>query len=93
MSDSNDNTDYESIVQRLAFAAINEQRRSRRWRIFFILLFFAYITIVGIILIADGTGVSSIQGSEEGKHTALVKMPGTIAIGEKSGAETVIAGL
>ncbi len=93
MSDSNDNTDYESIVQRLAFAAINEQRRSRRWRIFFILLFFAYITIVGILFIVDGGGVGSIQGSEEGKHTALVKMPGTIAIGEKSGAETVIAGL
>lgn len=93
MSNSTDNTDYESIVQRLAFAAIKEQRRSRRWRIFFILLFFAYITIVGIVLIADGGGVGSIQGSEEGKHTALVKMPGTIAIGEKSGAETVIAGL
>jgi protease-4 len=93
MSDSNDKTDYESIVHRLAFAAINEQRRSRRWRIFFILLFFAYITIVGIVLMDEGGGAGSLKGSEEGKHTALVKMPGIIAIGEKSGAETVIAGL
>lgn len=93
MSDSNDKIDYESIVQRLAFAAINEQRRSRRWRIFFILLFFAYITIVGIVLMDGGGGAGSLKVSDEGKHTALVQMPGTIAIGEKAGAETVIAGL
>ena len=93
MSDSNDKIDYESIVQRLAFAAINEQRRSRRWRIFFILLFFAYITIVGIVLMDGSGGAGSLKVSDEGKHTALVQMPGTIAIGEKAGAETVIAGL
>lgn len=91
MSDSNGKTDYETIVQRLAFAAINEQRRSRRWRIFFLFLFFGYITIVGILLMDSGG--SGRQTSDEGKHTALVKMPGIIAIGEKSGAETVIAGL
>lgn len=92
MSDSTDKTNYESIVQRLAFAAINEQRRSRRWRIFFLFLFFAYITILGIVFMDSG-GSGSRQGSDEGKHTALVKMPGIIAIGEKSGAETVVAGL
>jgi len=92
MSDSNDKTNYESIVQRLAFAAINEQRRSRRWRIFFLLLFFGYITILGIVLM-DSSGSGSRQVSDEGKHTALVQMPGIIAIDEKSGAETVIAGL
>ena len=92
MSDSNDKTNYESIVQRLAFAAINEQRRSRRWRIFFLFLFFAYITIVGIVLM-DSSGSAGRQLSDEGKHTALVQMPGIIAIDEKSGAETVIAGL
>ncbi len=91
MSDSNDNTDYESIVQRLAFAALKEQRRSRRWRIFFLFLTFAYITIVGIALMGKADGDSQLSG--EGKHTALVQMPGIIGIGEKSGAETVIAGL
>lgn len=90
MSDPNDNADYKSIVQRLAFAAINEQRRSRRWRIFFLMLFFAYITILGIMLMDSG---GDLQKSTGGKHTALVKMPGIIASGEKSGAETVIAGL
>ena len=94
MSDSNKNTDYELIVQRLAFAAINEQRRSRRWRVFFLFLFFAYLTILGVVLMDDGSGsAGSSQLSGDGKHTALVQMPGVIAIGEESGAETVIDGL
>jgi protease-4 len=93
MSETNDKTDYESIVQRLAFAAINEQRRSRRWRIFFLFLTFAYLTVVGIAFMGSGGGLGSSQLSDEGKHTALVQMPGIISMGEKSGAETVIAGL
>lgn len=93
MSDTNDKTDYESIVQRLAFAAINEQKRSRRWRIFFLFLTFAYITFVGIALMGSGGGLGGSQLSDEGRHTALVRMPGLISSGEKSGADTVIAGL
>ncbi len=93
MSDINDKTDYESIVQRLAFAAINEQRRSRRWRIFFLFLTFAYLTVVGIALIGSSGGLGDSQLSDEGKHTALVRMTGLISSGEKSGADTVIAGL
>lgn len=93
MSDINDKTDYESIVQRLAFAAINEQRRSRRWRIFFLFLTFAYLTVVGIALTGSSGGLGDSQLSEDGKHTALVRMSGLISSGEKSGADTVIAGL
>ena len=93
MSDINDKTDYESIVQRLAFAAINEQRRSRRWRIFFLFLTFAYLTVVGIALTGSSGGLGDSQLSDEGKHTALVRMVGLISSGEKSGADTVIAGL
>ncbi len=54
MSDSNDEIDYQKIVQKLAFAAINEQRRARRWRIFFISLFFLYVTVLGFMLMDDG---------------------------------------
>ena len=89
MSDSNDEIDYQKIVQKLAFAAINEQRRARRWRIFFTSLFFLYVTVVGFMLIDGGDQ----DAAEEGRHTALVLMPGVIASGEKAGAENVIAGL
>jgi len=89
MSDSNDDIDYQKIVQKLAFAAINEQRRGRRWRIFFTSLFFLYVTVLGFMLMDTGESKSEA----EGKHTALITMPGVIASGEKAGAENVIAGL
>ena len=89
MTDSNNEIDYQKIVQKLAFAAIDEQRRARRWRIFFVSLFFLYLTVLGFMLVDLGDSKSS----GEGKHTALVLMPGVIASGEKAGAENVIAGL
>ncbi|MCZ6723393.1 MAG: S49 family peptidase [Gammaproteobacteria bacterium] len=89
MPESNTEIDYQKIVQKLAFAAINEQRRARRWRIFFTSLFFLYVTVVGFMLIDSGASKSSA----EGKHTALVKLSGVIASGEKAGAENVIMGL
>lgn len=86
--------EYEAIVQRLAFAAINEQRRSRRWRILFIFLTFIYLTPV-LLLIVDLNGFDILQVQKEGsgKHTALVKMPGVIASGEKASAKNIISGL
>ncbi|MCZ6471465.1 MAG: S49 family peptidase [Gammaproteobacteria bacterium] len=89
MPESNTEIDYQKIVQKLAFAAINEQRRARRWRIFFTSLFFLYVTVVGFMLIDGGDSKSPA----EGKHTALVKLSGVIASGEKAGAENVIMGL
>jgi len=89
MPESNTEIDYQKIIQKLAFAAINEQRRARRWRIFFTSLFFLYVTVVGFMLIDSGAS----KLSAEGKHTALVKLSGVIASGEKAGAENVIMGL
>ncbi len=88
------NKNYEAMVQRLAFAAINEQRRSRRWRIFFILLTFIYLTPV-VLLTLDLNDLS-FPGQDKiksDKHTAIVKMTGIIASGESAGAETIIEGL
>ncbi len=89
-----DNKNYEAIVQRLAFAAVNEQRRSRRWRIFFILLTFIYLTPV-LLLTVDLNKFDFLQvnAKKSGKHTAIVKMTGVIASGEKASAANIISGL
>ncbi len=85
---------YEEMVQRLAFAAINEQRRSRRWRIFFIILTFIYLTPVMLLTIdLNDIYIPGKDKKESAKHTALVKMSGIIASGEKAGAENIMAGL
>lgn len=85
---------YEAMVQKLAFAAIVEQRRGRRWRIFFLFLFFAYLTTLLVVLFnGDEDELADIKASSGGKHTALVKLNGVIASGEKAGSEVVVAGL
>ncbi|MBL7000300.1 MAG: signal peptide peptidase SppA [Gammaproteobacteria bacterium] len=87
-------SEYEVIVQRLAFAAINEQRRSRRWRIFFLILTFLYLT-PALLLTLDLNEFDLLLTGKvgSGKHTALVKMPGIIASGERASAENIMSGL
>jgi protease-4 len=87
-------SEYEAIVQRLAFAAINEQRRSRRWRIFFLFLTFIYLTPL-VLLMLDFNEMSLFkQDSAKGdKHTALVRLSGVIAEGGEASADMVIRGL
>jgi protease-4 len=87
-------SEYEAIVQRLAFAAINEQRRSRRWRIFFLFLTFIYLTPL-VLLTLDLNEMSLFkQDSAKGdKHTALVRLSGVIAEGGEASADMVIRGL
>ncbi len=90
----NSGNNYEAIVQKLAFAAITEQRRARRWRIFFLALFFLYLTILMLMLSGDGGGeIFGSKEGENGKHTALVQMQGIISSGEKAGADNIIEGL
>ena len=86
--------DYEAMVQKLAFAAVNEQRRNRRWRIFFLFLTFIYLTPV-LLLTVDLHDVKwpGSDDQEDEKHTALVRMEGVIASGEAAGSESVIKGL
>ena len=84
--------DYEKMVNKLAFAAINEQRRARRWRIFFLFAFFIYLTPILLLVLDMGNGMSGDDG-ENGQHTALVQLSGVIASGEEAGSENILAGL
>lgn len=88
------NKEYEAIVQRLAFAAINEQRRSRRWRIFFLILTFIYLSpfLILTIQLNDFELLDSDKKASD-KHTALVRMNGIIADGAESSADNVIKSL
>ena len=70
-----DETNWErGLIEKLAGAALNEQRRARRWGIFFKLLGFAYLTIL-ILLVLDWRGPEALGA---GRHTALVDIVGVI---------------
>src|SRR6185503_3221946 len=77
------------LITRLATQALVEQRRARRWGIFFKLLFFAYLTFIAAALI-DWEGAGMGGGK---KHTAMVDLNGIIAPGNDASAEKIVASL
>ena len=81
----------QDMINRLAFASLNEQRRSRRWNILFKSLTFAYLFFIAAILLLPGAGDQ--KGMHTGKHTALVEVEGVIAADERASADNIITGL
>ena len=79
-----------SILEKIATDGIQEQKRARRWGIFFKLLSFAYITTVIVLFIPSETGTHGIDGK---KHTAVVNLKGIIAPNTEASADKVISGL
>ena len=80
-----------TMISRLLSAGIDEQRRARRWSIFFKSLFFLYLFLLLIISLPKdwrSDGVSSA-----GRHTALVDMQGVIADNSAASADTIVSGL
>ncbi len=85
--------DYHRIVHELAFAALNEQKTKRRWRTFFIILTFIYLT-PSVLLMSGVNPQTWFAGSGgTGRHTAKVELSGPIVPGQSSSAEQVIKGL
>lgn len=81
-------------LNRLAFATLNEQRRTRRWRIFFVSLFFIYL-FTSYITLMNPEWLQNITGDEHTtqKHTALVEINGVIAANADASADNIISGL
>ena len=80
------------VIEKLALDALEEQRRRRRWSIFFKLLGFAYLTIVLMVAFEwPGTGEGLAEGWK--KHTALVDLHGVINTRGDASAENVITAL
>ena len=79
------------IVEKLAFAAITEQRRSRRWGIFFKLLIFSYLlAIFGISMYPKFKQEMGVGGKN---HTAVIDLVGMIAENQNANAESIIDSL
>lgn len=94
MSDPNKETnskDFEqSVVNELAREVISEQRRNRRWGIFFKFLFALYLLTFFLIYFSNNTDVGSFS---TGKHTALIEINGVIAANAEARADYVVGGL
>ena len=80
---------HRDLLERLAFASLNEQRRSRRWTIFFRLLFLFAIFFLPLIVLIGALSERPFTG----RYTALVDMDGIIAPDSLASADNVISGL
>ena len=87
---NSEHRDWE-LVSSIAQDVLGEQKKARRWGIFFKLLIFAYITfvLVGVSLQGQRSG----QFSPKKSHTAAVVIQGTIADGEEASAGNIVGGL
>ena len=82
-----------ATLQKLLFGALTEQRKKRRWRIFFLLLTFSYIFFMTwFSCCKDQTTVYSVD-SLTNNHTARIDIVGEISDEQGASAEQVIEAL
>lgn len=74
-----------AALERVALAAINEQRAARRWKIFFR---FAFLAVL-LLLVYGLIDFSGDKVAATGRHTALVSLEGEIASGTNASADDI----
>lgn len=78
------------LLEKAVLAGVQEQRRSRRWGIFFKSLTFLYL--FGAVFLFGSAFKGDIKGSSD-SHTALIEIRGMIADRESASADKVISAL
>jgi protease IV len=71
------------LLEKVVLASVEEQRRARRWGIFFKFLTFGYILILFLVL-GKGCSTTDTENLPTGKHLAVVDIEGTIAADKQS---------
>ncbi|RMP20550.1 S49 family peptidase [Pseudomonas coronafaciens] len=77
------------LLEKTLLASVQEQRRARRWGIFFKLLTFAFLFVAVVLPMLDLEGGASRRSS----HTALIDVQGVIADKEAASAENIVTAL
>lgn len=75
-------------LEKLVFAALDEQRARRRWGIAFKILGFGYLLAVLVAVVDWGTGAEHQE-----RHTAMVNLVGVIEAKGDASAENLVAAL
>jgi protease IV len=88
---SNNQAGFEqALVNKIATEAITEQRRARRWGVFFKLFMVGYVSIFTISYLVGGWNGVSVGGD---KHTALIDISGVISADSPANADYIATGL
>ena len=88
---SNNTSEFQqALVNKIATEAITEQRRARRWSVFFKLFIVGYISIFTVSYLVGGWDGVSMGGE---KHTALIDISGVISADSQANADFIVSGL
>lgn len=77
------------LITKLAMGALTEQRRARRWGIFFKFFMVAYLLIFVFMLLPDQDAAIGVGK----KHTALIEVQGVIADDSEASADNIVTSL
>lgn len=87
---SNNGNWQQPILEKILLENLNEQKRKRRWGIFFKLIYLIIIIIFFFLLFGHNKLTS---GALSKPHTALVNIKGEIFSGENASADNIVTGL
>jgi protease IV len=81
-----------ATLEKLAFAALNEQKATRRWKTFVRLAWLAFFVVLAWVIWSPSK-TSSTTGSSGLAHTAVIEIKGEIMSGSDASAEYVVSAL
>ncbi len=79
------------LIEKVMLGMNSEQKRARRWGIFFKLLTFVYLFVAVAMFMPGDIGTDSLGA--DGQFTAMVNVKGVIADGEEASADLIVTGL
>lgn len=88
---TSENTKEWRLIEKALLAGVGEQKRARRWGIFFKFLTFGYLFFI-LALFFRGSHLDDKVGVA-GRHTALIDIQGVIAEGEEAQADSIVTAL
>ncbi|ELA08763.1 signal peptide peptidase [Moraxella macacae 0408225] len=81
------------LLEKTLMASIEEQRRARRWSVFFKLLTFGYVILIGVIMTRGCSPAAGTKGkmsiAEAEPHLAVVDIKGAIASGNEANSRDI----
>lgn len=80
------------LLEKITLASVEEQKKARRWGIFFKLLTFAYLIVILVMVTSPSKGGKS-AGQTSTDHLAIVELKGEIADSADANADDLIGSL
>ncbi|WLQ15275.1 S49 family peptidase [Hahella aquimaris] len=78
------------LIEKMVMSSLSEQRKARRWGIFFKSLTFLYLFFI-VIALSPGVGKNVAARTEP--HTAVIEVNGVIAASEEANADAIVSAL